>query len=343
MVFMKNQKIEFSLKRCAAMLLAFVFIVASVMTGCGKKKQQSESADVTQANAGQESQMVSLVSSNTYTHDATENTAGKTSAFVASDGSSNGSSGGSSNGSSSGGSYSGGSSSGGSYSGGGSSSSSNGSSSGNSSSGNSTSSKTKAPTSESVYNDVAVQRKFGFNAGYDAFTGVVGFNIDEITTYFTYGGKDWLLEFWKGEYEVVTLGGEIGIYDHVNKTGKAPSNPKLIHYKAVEDSDALYMTMELWQCDSKGDRKILSRPRLKCWWLAAFEPGTLEKHSRRTDLVLLGSVQFKNKEMMDAFEAKKKKKAFTKVSSKPSYKNSDTYFLDRSSSTLYFNWKNAKN
>ena len=57
---------------------------------------------------------------------------------------------------------------------------------------------------------MAAQRKFGFNAGYDAFTGVVGFNIDEITTYFTYGGKDWLLEFWKGEYEVVTLGGEIG-------------------------------------------------------------------------------------------------------------------------------------
>ena len=78
MVFMNSQKIEFSLKRCAALLLAFVFIIASVMTGCGKKKQQSESADVTQANAGQESQTVSLVSSNTYTQGTTENTAGKT-------------------------------------------------------------------------------------------------------------------------------------------------------------------------------------------------------------------------------------------------------------------------
>jgi adenine/guanine phosphoribosyltransferase-like PRPP-binding protein len=49
------------------------------------------------------------------------------------------------------------------------------------------------------------------------------------------------------------------------------------------------------------------------------------------------------KEMIDAFEASFSKKAFTKVSSKPSYKNSDTYFIDRSTSTLYFNLKNSKN
>ncbi len=339
MVFMKNQKIEFSLKRCAAMLLAFVFIVASVMTGCGKKKQQSESADVTQANAGQESQMVSLVSSNTYTHDATENTAGKTSAFVASDGSSNGSSGGSSNGSSSGGSYSGGSSSGGSYSGGGSSGGSSFSSGNNSTS----SGKTEQVTPEYVHNELAVQRKFGFNSGYDAFTDVVGFNIDEMCTYFTYEGKDWLIEFWKGEYEFVTLGGEIGIYYHNNKTGKAPSAPKLLHYKSVENIDALNMSMDLWQCDSSGDRHVFTHPVVKGWWIAKFEPGTLEKHSRRTDLVLLGSVQFKNAEMLNAFEASFSKKGFKKISSKPTYKNSDTYYANHSSATVYFNWKNIKN
>ena len=333
---MDNQKYRLSFKRSLALMLAFVFVLALVLTGCSKNKQStSEDATANEANAGQSEQEASLVSANTYVYSTTANSANKTSAFVPA------------NGSSSGGSSSGGSSSGGSYYNGG--SNSGGSSSGNSSSGGSssgtqkTNGTTKTPTAESVYNDVAVQRKFGFNAGYDAFTGVVGFNIDEITTYFTYGGKDWLLEFWKGEYEVVTLGGEIGIYYHNNKTGKAPSAPKLLHYKAVENSDALYMSMELWQCDSKGDRRILSRPTMKCWWLAAFEPGTLEKHSRRTDLVLVGSVQFKDTQMLDAFAASFSKKAFSKKSSRPTYKDADTYYIDRSSATLYFSWKNAKN
>ena len=339
---MNNQKYRLSLKRSLALMLAFIFALSLILTGCSKDKQStSEDAAADEANAGQSEQAASLVSSNTYVYSTTANSANKTSAFVPANGSSGGSSS-SGNSSSGGSSYRGGSSSGSSYSG-------NTSSSGSSSSGGTQSgtqkpsSATKEPTAESVYNDVAVQRKFGFNAGYDAFTGVVGFNIDEITTYFTYGGKDWLLEFWKGEYEVVTLGGEIGIYYHENKTGRTPTAPKLLHYKAVENSDALYMTMELWQCDSKGDRRLFTRSRMKCWWLAAFEPGTLEKHSRRTDLVLVGSVQFKDAQMLDAFTASFSKKAFSKKSSRPTYKDGDAYFTDRSSATVYFSWKNAKN
>lgn len=190
-----------------------------------------------------------------------------------------------------------------------------------------------------VYNDLAVQRKFGFNYGYDLATNIVFMNIANVRVYFTYGGYDWLVEFWKGEYEFVTVGAEIGIYYHKNTSGKAPSTPQLLHYKAVENADALYMTMDLWQIDSKGTRRVISMPRLKYWWAAAFSQGMLEKHSRRTDLVMVSSIEFKDKGMYNAFLDSFKKKPFTQKSGTLTYKDADAFSPKASNNSVMFSWR----
>ena len=164
-------------------------------------------------------------------------------------------------------------------------------------------------------------------------------NIANVRVYFTYGGYDWLVEFWKGEYELVTVGAEIGIYYHKNTSGKAPSTPQLLHYKAVENADALYMTMDLWQIDSKGTRRVISMPRLKYWWAAAFSQGMLEKHSRRTDLVMVSSIEFKDKGMYNAFLDSFKKKPFTQKSGTLTYKDADAFSPKASNNSVMFSWR----
>lgn len=202
-----------------------------------------------------------------------------------------------------------------------------------------TTNKRPQTTEELVYNDMAVQRKFGFNIAYDAAVNLVLMNIEEVRTYFTYAGKDWLLEFWKGEYEFVTVGGEVGIYCHENTSGKAPSRPEMFHYDAVENKDALYMTMEVWQCDSMGERKVISMPRMKYWWCAAFKQGTLEKHSRRSDLVLVTTIEFKDAGMLNAFVESFKKKPFTQKTGNITYKDADAFVVNKSNNSVKIAWK----
>lgn len=55
------------------------------------------------------------------------------------------------------------------------------------------------------------QRNFGYCRLYDEATATFSMIIDCEPIYFRYGGKKWLIEFWKGQYGMTT-GGEIGIY-----------------------------------------------------------------------------------------------------------------------------------
>lgn len=322
---MEKQKLLLSTKKCVALLCAFVFVIALVLNGCGNvKKVKGNKQSTSELQGSSQSTADAFAASTTTTANPNQTNAFVTAASQEVTPSNNTPSYNNTQ-------YYG----------------------GNSSGGSNVSPSKVAPTQKSdygnsdnsvktggqVYNDMAAQRKFGFNAAYDKAAGAVFMNICNVCTYFTYAGKDWLLEFWKGEYEFVTVGAEVGIYYHDNKTGSPPANPKLLHYKSAENEDALYMSMEVWQCDSKGERKVITMPRLRYWWMAAFSQGTLEKHSRRTDLVVVFNVEFQSAGMMDAFLASFKNKSFKQMSSKPTYKNADAYYVDRSKNTVHFSWR----
>lgn len=319
---MQTDKLKLNFKRCTALLSAIILTAAFVLGGCGKVEKVNSGN--TQSSSESSSSSTSAEASYIEPSSSTK-AAGQTSAFVTATQAAQSSSNKGSTGSKSSGSnhYT----------------AQNPNSNTQKGSTNGTTAKNAQTTEDFVYNDLAAQRKFGFNYGYDLATDIVLMNIANVRTYFTYGGYDWLVEFWKGEYELVTVGSEIGIYYHKNTSGKAPSKPQLLHYKSVENADALYMTMDLWQLDSKGERKVLSMPRLKYWWAAAFSQGMLEKHSRRTDLVMLANIEFKDKGMYNAFLESFKKKPFKQKSGTLTYKDADAFSPKASNNSIQFSWR----
>lgn len=203
---------------------------------------------------------------------------------------------------------------------------------------------TTTTTTTTVYNALALQRKFGFNKAYDNFAGLANFYLDTIRVYFTYDNKDWLIELWKGEYAMASVGCEIGFYynDKPSSSTNGPLDASIgekKHFKAVEDKDAMYCSMELWQYVKAADPEPIKRinfARRKCWWAASFENGVLEKHSDRTTLVMRGTIEFPTTEMMELFIYGLEERGFREGSTS-TYKNYECFSVSGKKVTI--NWR----
>ena len=132
------------------------------------------------------------------------------------------------------------------------------------------------------------QRKFGFGLLYD----VMAFNPAFVYTtrryHFSYGGKDWMIQIWKGNYSLITNGGEVGLYNREpGKTGT--------FYYAASDDESLNMGMEVLH----GDDLLVRRAPQKTWWVTGFK--MMKTIYRPQDLTLKFSIVFEDADMMDAF------------------------------------------
>lgn len=135
------------------------------------------------------------------------------------------------------------------------------------------------------------QRKFGFGLLYDAISATnPAFNYVTRRFKFDYAGKEWMLQIWKGNYALVTNGGEIGIYN------RAPGS-RGSFYQAAGDDEMLTFALDVY----RGDTLLVSRGPVAHWWLTAFKmsptlylPDTLTMHF---------SVTVKDEEMLDALLA----------------------------------------
>ncbi len=138
----------------------------------------------------------------------------------------------------------------------------------------------------------AWQRKMGYCRLYDEAAAPLEMIIDCEPIYFTYGGKRWLIEFWKGQYGMTT-GCEVGIYTTAWPDLNIPQVFNGTFYKCASDRDRLYLQFSL----KKNGEKLLSRKQ-KHWWLTGFKLG---EFSNPSELVLDVYVTFKNKQMRNAF------------------------------------------
>ncbi len=134
------------------------------------------------------------------------------------------------------------------------------------------------------------QRNFGFNELYDVGASFIVFYYDTFRCKFNYANKDWMIQFWKGQYGFVFIGAEVGVY---NK----PETRKVEHYDCASDEDALKMSIT---CYRKG-KEIFSRPYLTYWWCTGFVPGKLDKFSDRSELTLKCRITMKDPEMLLKF------------------------------------------
>lgn len=144
----------------------------------------------------------------------------------------------------------------------------------------------------STYNNV--QRLAGYCKAFDDTAPAVFYVIDCEPIYFHYGGYEWMLELWKGQYGIET-GCEAGIYYRKSdrpETAQEMAAGKL--YQCVSDEHMLDMAFSL----RKNGKELFSRNRTKHWWLTGFRWGVF---SEPEELQMLFSVRFPNHEMQQAF------------------------------------------
>ena len=145
------------------------------------------------------------------------------------------------------------------------------------------------------------QRNFGFNTLYDIGAPFLNFYYDTFRVKFTYKKMDWLIQFWKGQYGLVFVGSEIGCY-------YKPTGEDGVHYDAVSDEDALYMSMSFYR---DGEER-LSRDYAKYWWCTGFVPGSLESFRDRSSLSMRARLTMKDKKMLGLFCTSLEKSGFVR-------------------------------
>lgn len=155
------------------------------------------------------------------------------------------------------------------------------------------------------------QKNFGFNEVYDTFAPVTMMYYDTVRTTFEYGGKEWMIQTWKGQYGVMFVGGEVGVY--TRPTGSIGS-----HYVCADKEDWLYMeTAFMWDEYGTGEyRAVFNRDYDKYWWATGFVVGFPNGSLRKTltEFRLVTHITFKDAEMADAFCKAFEANGFTRVS-----------------------------
>lgn len=183
------------------------------------------------------------------------------------------------------------------------------------------------------------QKNAGYNEVYDNMAPMAGMFLDQIRIRFNYGGKDWMVQFWKGQYGFLLVGAEIGLYtaEEGSYTGKTGD---VNHYDCAAKEDWLYMQLDCyWSENNSGQyKKVFTRPYAKYWWPTGFVKGQLTDYiSPLSELKAKGRITFKSKEMADLFVLGLKECGFARAT-KSTTLGDDTYYQD--GADVWVLWKN---
>lgn len=137
------------------------------------------------------------------------------------------------------------------------------------------------------------QRNIGYCRLYDEAAAPMGMIIDCEPIHFAYDGKKWVIEFWKGQYDLVT-GCEIGLYTQGVQLN-IPGIFKGTFYKSASDSERLLMS-----CTLKKNGQTLFTREGEHWWLTGFKLG---EFSEPSELTMDIAITLKDELMREAFVA----------------------------------------
>ena len=204
----------------------------------------------------------------------------------------------------------------------------------------------------------AWQRNFGFEETYDNFAGAGAISYDTIRVKFNYQGNEWMIQFWKGQYGLVLIGAEIGLY---NRKENATASS---YYDCVTDEEKLNMSMKVYRqnADNQNEYDLLfKRSPTKTWWLTGFTPGTLSagsyvvKEDATKKLMLQATINFDTPEQAQAFigglentttilhnsPRRNRSVKFTQVSAAEFESSAKTskYALHENGKTVYVSWR----
>ena len=143
----------------------------------------------------------------------------------------------------------------------------------------------------------AWQRNFGYTKLYDAVSELVAISYDTFRVFFKYDYKDWMIQFWKGQYGFVLEGAEIGVYNKPSQSGLTTN-----FYNCASDKDRLPISLSLY---NSGVR-LFTRGTQTSWWMTGFVLGKLGLGAAVTSeftklLSVTASITLKDDKMCDAF------------------------------------------
>lgn len=148
----------------------------------------------------------------------------------------------------------------------------------------------------------AWQRDQGYCRLYDESAAPFGMIIDCEPIYFEYDGKKWLIEFWKGQYDLCT-GCELGIYTTKGPNLNIPGVFNGTFYHSASDEDRLNMSFIL-----KRKGKTLFSRSGRHWWLTGFKLGLF---SNPSDLSIHITISLKDQKMCKLFVQGLKKAGYS--------------------------------
>lgn len=122
----------------------------------------------------------------------------------------------------------------------------------------------------------AWQRNFGFEETYDNVSGAGAISYDTMRVKFNYNNKEWMMQYWKGQYGFVLIGAELGLYN------RDPGKTNSTYYDCVTDAEKLNMSVKVYRRDPDDQNKynlLFQRSPSTTWWLTGFTPGTLSAGS----------------------------------------------------------------
>lgn len=138
----------------------------------------------------------------------------------------------------------------------------------------------------------AWQRKYGYCRLYDEAAAPLGMIVDSEPIYFEYGDKKWLIEFWKGQYDMA-CGAEVGIYTSKGPELNIPGVFNGTFYQAASDEDCLPIYFSL----KRNGNELFERDDTH-WWLTGFKLGYFAEPQ---ELSMLISITLKDRNMRNAF------------------------------------------
>ncbi len=182
----------------------------------------------------------------------------------------------------------------------------------------------------------AWQYDYGFGKIYDIVSPYLLLEYDYIRVFFTYEGKDWMLQMWKGQYGLVFYGGEIGIY---NREHSDDGVNEWTFFNCPAEEDWLDMEMTLWheQLDGTWKREF-TREYDKYWWCTGFKNGHLRQEEPADELRLTGRITFKDAEMTSLVADGLEECGLVRSGSKDAM-SVDSIYVD--GNDIHFSWQNV--
>lgn len=135
------------------------------------------------------------------------------------------------------------------------------------------------------------QRQTGYCSLYDAGAPLFNMIMDCEPVTFSYAGKRWLIELWKGQYGITT-GAEIGIYNTARDDLQSEKFTGTF-YEQISDAEMLPLSFVL-----RRNGRVILRRKAVHWWLTGFRLGMFSEPS---ELRMDAKIVFPNREMCFAF------------------------------------------